>query len=111
MGVSGSGKTTIGQLLARKLGWSFYEGDNFHSPSNVSKMLGGVPLSDKDRLPWLLAIHQLVHDLVTQSQRAVITCSALKQTYRKLITEAPSSRIGVFARQLRIAPPTPAVTN
>ena len=87
MGVSGSGKTTIGQLLARKLGWSFYEGDDFHSPSNVSKMLGGVPLSDEDRVPWLSAIHQLVHDLIRQSQRAVITCSALKQTYRKLVTE------------------------
>ncbi|WNM60199.1 gluconokinase [Candidatus Nitrospira neomarina] len=87
MGVSGSGKTTIGQLLARNLGWSFYEGDDFHSARNVSKLQGGIPLSEEDRLPWLFAIHQLVHDLISQSQRAVITCSALKQAYRKLITE------------------------
>lgn len=87
MGVSGSGKTTIGQLLAKNLGWSFYEGDDFHSVRNVSKLKGGVPLSDEDRIPWLFAIHQLVHDLISQSQCAVITCSALKQTYRKLITE------------------------
>lgn len=87
MGVSGSGKTTVGQLLAKKLGWSFYEGDDFHSTGNVSKMLGGVPLRHEDRIPWLLAIHQLVHDLISQSQHAVITCSALKQTYRRLITE------------------------
>ncbi|MCA9419976.1 MAG: gluconokinase [Nitrospira sp.] len=87
MGVSGSGKTTIGQLLARDLGWSFYEGDDFHSQGNLAKMLGGVPLTEEDRLPWLDAIHQLVHDLITKSQRAVITCSALKQTYRKWVTE------------------------
>ncbi len=98
MGVSGSGKTTIGQLLARNLGWSFYEGDDFHSPSNVSKMLGGLPLSDEDRIPWLSAIHQLVQNLISTSQRAVITCSALKQTYRKLITEGHPQVALVYLR-------------
>jgi gluconokinase len=98
MGVSGSGKTTIGQLLARNLGWSFYEGDDFHSPCNVSKMLGGLPLSDEDRIPWLSAIHQLVQNLISTSQRAVITCSALKQTYRKLITEGHPQVALVYLR-------------
>lgn len=87
MGVSGSGKTTIGQLLARDLGWSFYEGDDFHSERSLAKMRGGVPLSDEDRVPWIQAISHLVHDLITKSQRAVITCSALKQAYRKWFTE------------------------
>ncbi len=87
MGVSGTGKTTIGQLLARDLGWSFYEGDDFHSQKNVAKMRDGLPLNDEDRIPWLQALHNLVLDLITKSQRAVITCSALKQTYREWFTD------------------------
>ena len=87
MGVSGSGKTTIGQLLAKDLGWPFYEGDDFHPPRNVAKMRNGVPLSDADRVPWLQAMHSLVQDLITKSQRAVITCSALKQAYREWFTD------------------------
>lgn len=88
MGVSGSGKTTIGQLLAGDLGWSFYEGDDFHSQTNLAKMRDGVPLNDEDRIPWLQALHNLVLDLITKSQRAVITCSALKQIYRQWFTDA-----------------------
>jgi gluconokinase len=87
MGVSGSGKTTIGQLLAKDLGWPFYEGDDFHPHRNVAKMRGGVPLTDEDRVPWLHALHQLIQDLLTKSQRAVITCSALKQAYRAWVTD------------------------
>lgn len=98
MGVSGSGKTTIGQLLAKDLGWSFYEGDDFHSESNVAKIRGGVPLNEEDRVPWLDAIHQLVHDLITQSQRAVITCSALKQNYREWIAEGHPQVSWVYLR-------------
>lgn len=86
MGVSGSGKTTIGQLLANDLGWAFYEGDDFHPQRNVAKMGSGVPLSDLDRVPWLQAMHALVQDLITKSQRAVITCSALKEAYREWFT-------------------------
>jgi gluconokinase len=98
MGVSGSGKTTIGQLLAKDLGWSFYEGDDFHSERNVSKMREGVPLSDEDRVPWLDAIHQLIQDLINKSQRAVITCSALKQNYREWIAEGHSQVALVYLR-------------
>lgn len=85
MGVSGSGKTTVGQRLARDLGWPFYEGDNFHPADNVAKMAQGVPLADADRYPWLQAIRALIVNLCETNQRAVITCSALKQAYRDLL--------------------------
>jgi len=82
MGVSGSGKTTIGTLLARDLGWTFYEGDSFHSQKNIDKMIRGIPLTDTDREPWLQSLRQLVVKLLTTSEPAVISCSALKQAYR-----------------------------
>ena len=82
MGVAGAGKTTVGKLLSEELGWPFYEGDGFHPPSNVEKMSRGAPLSDEDRWPWLDEIHSLVERLIDQGQDAVLTCSALKQSYR-----------------------------
>ncbi len=85
MGVSGSGKTTIGRLLAKKLGWSFYEGDELHPPSNIEKMKHGIPLTDEDREPWLDKIQNLIEQLTLQHKQAVITCSALKESYRKKI--------------------------
>ena len=90
LGVSGSGKTTVGQLLARELGWTFYEGDAFHSPGNIDKMRRGIALHDKDRGPWLQALRTLIHDLLAQSRHAVIACSALKQAYRDTLTEGYS---------------------
>ena len=87
MGVSGSGKTTVGKLLAKNLGWSFYEGDDFHPRANIAKMIRGVPLSDEDRQPWLAALKQLIQRLSETSQRAIITCSALKQAYRDFLAE------------------------
>ena len=87
MGVSGSGKTTIGKLLAKDLGWRFFEGDYFHPQTNVDKMRRGIPLSDEDRAPWLEAVRKLIQELIDRSQRAVITCSALKQAYRDRLTE------------------------
>jgi gluconokinase len=83
MGVSGSGKTTIGKLLAKDLGWKFYEGDEYHSRSNIEKMSHNIPLTDSDRKPWLAALRKLITDLLRQDQLAVITCSALKEKYRK----------------------------
>ncbi|GJL63402.1 MAG: hypothetical protein NPIRA04_20560 [Nitrospirales bacterium] len=85
MGVSGSGKTTIGTLLARDLGWTFYEGDKFHSQKNIAKMARGVPLTDEDREPWLHALRQLIEKLLDTSEHAVISCSALKQAYRDVL--------------------------
>lgn len=78
-GVAGAGKTTIGKILAKKLGWRFYDADDFHPQSNIDKMRRGVSLTDEDRRPWLEALHSLI---VGQKSSAVIACSALKQSYR-----------------------------
>lgn len=87
MGVSGSGKTTIGKLLAKELGWLFYEGDDFHPASNIEKMKRGIPLTDEDREPWLGTIQRLVEQLIRERKQAVIACSALKESYRKKIKD------------------------
>lgn len=81
MGVSGSGKSTIGQALAEALGWSFADGDDFHPPANIAKMAAGLPLSDEDRWPWLTRLH----DHLAQTTNVVLACSALRQTYRALL--------------------------
>jgi gluconokinase len=82
MGVSGAGKTTVGQLLAADLGWPFYEGDDFHPPANIKKMRQGIALTDEDRDPWLARLQCLIRELLRKNQSAVVTCSALKQSYR-----------------------------
>ena len=82
IGVSGVGKTAIGQLLAKDLGWQFYEGDDFHPQANIDKMSQGIPLTDADRAPWLAALNRLIRDLVREGRSAVVACSALKQAYR-----------------------------
>lgn len=86
MGVSGAGKTMIGQRLADELGWQFFEGDAFHPRRNIAKMSRGMALNDRDRNPWLKVLRELIHDLTVEAQRAVITCSALKQVYRDRLT-------------------------
>src|SRR5256885_16834618 len=85
MGVSGSGKTTIGAMLAGRLGWTYAEADDFHPPANVEKMHKGIPLTDEDRRPWLLATAQWMSD---QDGPAVVTSSALKRKYRDLLRTA-----------------------
>jgi len=82
MGVSGSGKTTVGRILARDLGWPFYDADDFHPPANVDKMHRGVPLTDADRAPWLDALHDLIAEAAGARRSIVLACSALKQAYR-----------------------------
>lgn len=82
MGVSGSGKSTIGRLLADALSAEFLEADSFHSPANVAKMTGGVPLEDADRWPWLDSIGQAMSDLRRRRIPVVLACSALKEAYR-----------------------------
>lgn len=79
MGVSGAGKTTIGRALALRLGWRFYDADDFHPKKNIEKMKKGVPLTDGDRAPWLAALGELIGRMDTP---AVIACSALKRSYR-----------------------------
>jgi gluconokinase len=82
MGVSGSGKTTIAEQLAKDLGWVFQEGDSLHPPANVEKMRQGIPLNDADRAPWLAMIAQWIADHVAAGTHGIITCSALKRAYR-----------------------------
>jgi gluconokinase len=84
MGVSGSGKTTIGAMLAGRLGWTYAEADDFHPPANVEKMHAGIPLNDDDRRPWLEATAAWMKD---QENPAVVTSSALKRKYRDLLRE------------------------
>jgi gluconokinase len=85
MGVSGCGKTTLGRKLSEKLGWPFYDADDFHPKDNLAKMAQGMPLNDRDRLPWLQAIHNLLAGLTAKGGRAVVACSALKQEYRDIL--------------------------
>ncbi len=85
MGVSGSGKTTIGRLLAERLGWHYQEGDALHPPENVAKMSAGTPLSDTDRAPWLRRIAERIDAWCSNGEAGVITCSALKRAYRDII--------------------------
>jgi len=87
MGVSGSGKTTIGHLLAQDLGWPFYDGDDFHPRANIDKMRQGIPLTDADRDSWLTALRQQIDTLVNNRQPAVLACSALKQAYRDRLSK------------------------
>jgi gluconokinase len=85
MGVSGSGKSTIADRLAARLGWRYEDGDRFHPPANVAKMSAGHPLTDEDRWPWLQAIADEIDRLSAAGQRAVIACSALKRSYRDVL--------------------------
>ena len=89
MGTAGSGKTTIGKLLAAKLNWEFADGDSFHSPANIEKMSRGIPLTDGDRVPWLNSIREAILQWDAQQKNIVLACSALKQIYRdKLLVNA-----------------------
>ncbi len=98
MGVAGSGKTTIGQLLSSKLGWPFFEGDDFHSKANVEKMAQGTPLTDEDRADWLSAIAGQIKLLEKESRSGVIACSALKNSYRIKLSKAAKDIKFVFLR-------------
>jgi gluconokinase len=82
MGVSGSGKTTVGALLASRLGWPYAEADLFHPAANVAKMAAGHPLTDEDRAPWLAAIARYIDQRLAAGETAVVSCSALKRAYR-----------------------------
>ncbi|GIL76649.1 hypothetical protein Vretifemale_6217, partial [Volvox reticuliferus] len=85
MGVSGCGKSTVGELLAERLGCDFLEGDSLHPVCNIAKMSSGVPLTDQDRLPWLLALHAKIQEHLALGKRLVVSCSALKPVYRYVL--------------------------
>lgn len=135
MGTTGSGKTTIGTLLAKRLGWEFADADDFHPPANVEKMKHGIPLTDADRMPWLEALHDQILQWNSEARSVVLACSALKQSYRdklkagarvrfvylkgsyELFSERVLERKGHFAKQDLLASqfaaleePTDAVT-
>jgi gluconokinase len=83
MGVSGSGKTTIGERLAQRLGWPYLDADDFHPPANVEKMRSGTPLTDADRWPWLDSMNAALRKHVARGEDLILGCSALKQAYRE----------------------------
>jgi gluconokinase len=85
MGVSGSGKSTVGRILAERLGWTFVEADDFHPPANVEKMRDGTPLDDADRRPWLDALRKRVDEACATGENVVLACSALKHDYREYL--------------------------
>ncbi len=87
MGVSGAGKTTVGQLLAQRLGWEFVDADDHHPAANVKKMAAGQALDDADREPWLRTLHELTATKLEQGQSLVLACSALKAGYRDAIAQ------------------------
>jgi len=90
MGVSGSGKSTIGEALAERLGWGYEDGDKFHPASNIAKMSAGQPLTDEDRWPWLQAIADEIDRVCEAGEHAVIACSALKRAYRDILVHGRS---------------------
>ena len=92
MGVSGAGKTHVGQDLARSLGWAFFDADEFHSAGNIEKMRAAIPLTDEDRGPWLAALRALVADLDERGKDAVLACSALRKEFRERLSEAGDVR-------------------
>ena len=92
MGVSGSGKTTIGQLLAQKTQLPFFDGDDFHSKANIDKMASGNPLNDEDRKEWLLSLNQLIQENITQ-KGCIVACSSLKKSYRDLLSLSVSNHV------------------
>jgi gluconokinase len=93
-GPSGSGKTTVGAMLAGRLDWPFMDADSFHSAANIAKMRQGIPLTDEDRWPWLRAIAAWMDERMSAAEDAVVTCSALKQSYRDLLCDGrPQTRL------------------
>lgn len=87
MGVAGSGKSTVGRLLAERLDWDFGEGDDLHPQANVAKMAAGRPLTDADRAPWLALVRAWIDEHVVAGRPGVITCSALKRSYRDVLRD------------------------
>jgi gluconokinase len=92
MGVTGSGKTSIGRLLAEQMGWEFADADDFHPRANVEKMERGIPLNDEDRRPWLERLRIQIQSWNANARNGVLACSALKRSYRQELNAAPEVR-------------------
>jgi gluconokinase len=98
MGVSGAGKTAVGERLAQRLGWPFVDGDDLHPASNIRKMTAGVPLTDDDRFPWLERIRDAIVEHAEAGCSAVVACSALKRKYRQLLLTGQADTRLVYLR-------------
>jgi gluconokinase len=98
MGVSGAGKSTVGQALAQRLGWTFVDADELHVPSSVEKMRGGVGLSDADRWPWLARVKAVINERAASERPLVIACSALRDQYRRYLADGRRDVHFVFLR-------------
>ena len=96
MGVSGSGKSTVGATLAKRLNWTFLDADDFHPAANVEKMSNGIPLNDEDRMPWLRRLHDELEHRLGSGASVVLGCSALKESYRLIMQEGLSRIDFVF---------------
>ncbi len=93
MGVTGVGKTTVGQALASELRWRFADADDYHSMANIAKMHAGQPLTDEDRAPWLAALHAAISEWLDAGENVVLACSALKDAYRKELLINPDVKL------------------
>jgi gluconokinase len=89
MGPTGAGKTTVGEILSRELGWEFADADSFHSPANVEKMSKGIGLTDEDRKPWLAALRRKIDQWIAAGENGILACSALKEAYRRELNAGP----------------------
>lgn len=92
-GVSGAGKTVVGQRLARELDWRFYDADDFHPPGNIEKMRNAIPLEDDDRQSWLKNLRELLERCLSAGEEAVLACSALKEKYRRYLRVSPDVKL------------------
>lgn len=98
MGVAGSGKSTVGKLLSEHLSCPFFDADDFHTAENIAKMSRGLPLSDRDREPWLFKLKQLIEQITTQGENAILACSALKSNYRQFLSQGQQDLVWVYLR-------------
>ena len=98
MGVTGSGKTLLGQMLAARLNFIFVDADNYHSAENMKKMQIGQPLTDEDRLPWLIDLSRIIDKWLANGQNGILACSALKEEYRRMLIDQPSRTKVLFLK-------------
>jgi gluconokinase len=98
MGVSGSGKSTLGKALAQKLGWDFFDADDFHSAENIAKMSAGIPLTDADRAPWLATLNRQLVSTLAVERHPVLACSALKAKYRTRLLDGGQGMAFIYLK-------------